>query len=184
MSLAERHLKSVAPLQQEVEAKSQDHKPQNLPHSVYVREKSHHVPCALPPLQVPVTILEPIAQIPVKAHQEVKETASEKQGLVESQIKIESVQKDLFNKSLQSHQEQFNAIIGQLEEFSSYCGSSQDETVVLYQSFFKSESSAIRDAKNKWALGSMKQKLLGDESLENSGLINKIEETVSTRLRQ
>ena len=114
--------------------------------------------------QVPVTILEPIAQIPVKIHQEVIETVSEKQGFIVSPIKIEPVpeinltpklteggnvssellleeiteepvQDDPFNKELQTHREQFDTLIGQLEEFSSYCSSSHDNTVLLYQPF-------------------------------------------------
>lgn len=50
--------------------------------------------------------------------------------------------------------------------------------------FFKSESSTVQDAKNKWTQYSIKQNLFGDEGLANSGLVNEIEETVSTRLCQ
>lgn len=268
--------------------------------------------------EVPVIILEPVAQIPEKTHQEVIEEViekvSEKQDPVVSQIKIEpvseidltpklteggnvinepllevipeeTVQNDPFNKELQTHREQFDILIGKLEQFSSYCGSSNDNTVFLYQpfvqelkkdfaeigqnffseahitdketlkrsfeifksecerlsqkaenhfkhntgiwsyvkpiltglvgviiaiaatlltlgiatyyvaknerlrgqyidTFFKSEPKAIQDAKNKWTQYSVKQNLLGDEGLENHGLVNEIEETVTTKLRQ
>lgn len=135
------------------------------PHSEpVIREQEVLVAVEVEKEQVPVTILEPIAQIPVKVHQEVIETVSEKQGSVVSQIKIEPVpeinltpklteggnasseplldeiieepvQDDSFNKELQTHREQFDALIGQLEEFSSYCASSHDNTVLLYQPF-------------------------------------------------
>lgn len=107
--------------------------------------------------QVPVTILEATAQIPVKAHQEAVEIASE--GV--SQIKVsetdmmpelrkarnvispslptvtteEPVQDDSFNKELQTYREQFGILIGKLEDFSSYLSSSHDNTVLPYQPF-------------------------------------------------
>jgi hypothetical protein len=112
--------------------------------------------------EVPLTIMEPSTQIPIKVHQEVLvKTASEKQGsAIVPQTKIdpvpeadltpkltheiseslsviteEPVQDDSFNKELQTHREQFDILIGKLEEFSSYCGSSNDNTIILYQPF-------------------------------------------------
>lgn len=48
--------------------------------------------------------------------------------------------------------------------------------------FFKSESGLIQDVKNQWAACAVKQKLFGDETSENDGLVKKIEKTISTKL--
>lgn len=247
--------------------------------------------------------------VAVEVHQEVIEKVSEKQVPVISQIKIEPVaetnltpklsegnnvisepllaeatedpvQDDPFNKTLQTYREQFDTLIGKLEEFSSYCSSSHNNTVLLYQpfvqglkndfaeigrnffseahirdkeilkksfqifklecehlsqkaekhfkhntgiwsyvkpiltgfvgviiaiaatlltvgiatyyvaknerlrsqysdTFFKSEPSAIQDAKNKWTQYSVRKNLFGGEGLTNNGLVNEIEQTIT-----
>jgi len=195
------------------------------------------------------------------------------------------VEENVFDNAFQAHQVQFDSLIGSLEEFSSYCSSSHDSTVHLYQpfvqelksefseigrnfftdahgkdrealtksfttfkascdrlsqkaeknfkhntglwsyvkpiltgfvgvviaiaatiltlgiatyhvaknerlcaryidTFFKSESGSIGDAKSKWAQYSVKQKLFGDESFMNNGLVEEIEKTISTKLYQ
>lgn len=195
------------------------------------------------------------------------------------------VQDELFNQALQGHQKQFATLIRQLEAFSSYCSSSDNNTVLLYQSFvqdlkidfteigqnffsdahirneetlkssfelfksaceslsqkaekqfklntglwcdikpiltgfvgvmlaiaatlltlgiatysvaknehlrrryidtfFKSEPSAVQNAKNKWSQCAVKQELFGDKDSVNNGLVSDIEKTLSTRLSQ
>lgn len=200
-------------------------------------------------------------------------------------IEEDPVQEYVFGKAFQAHRVQFDTLIEELEEFSSYCSFSHDSTVLLYQpfvqelkkdfaeigrnfftdvynkdkealtrsfeilksscerlsqkaeenfqhntslwsyvkpiligfvgvviamaatiltfgiatyhvaknerlrtnyidTFFKSESGSIQDAKNKWAQYAVKQKLFGDETLMNHGLVKEIEETISTKLCQ
>ncbi len=205
-----------------------------------------------------------------------------------SQLQEETQEEDLppedvFDKKFRVHREQFHTLITALDEFSSYCSTSDDSTVSLYQAFvqelktdfdevghnffknventdkvalktsfeifksscerlsqkaeknfkhntglwsyvkpiltgflgvviaiavslltlgiatyhvaknerlrskyidtfFKSESGSIQDAKNKWATYAVKQKLFGQEILTCNGLVNEIEEIMNTKL--